>query len=94
MTTNLITRKNNKMQLNGNLLTGETFEIKSYIKTYFDGKWDKESKGWIVNVEKVNNTLAIANSIGLRIDDTAATTEKQSTHSMVWQRNGELTEDY
>jgi len=94
MTTNLITRKNNKMQLNGNLLTGNTFDNKSYIKTYLDGQWDKESKGWIVNVEKLNDLLSAGNSIGLRIDSATTTIEKQPTHSTVWQRNGELTEDY
>ncbi|HEY4760054.1 MAG TPA: hypothetical protein VIH42_05680 [Thermoguttaceae bacterium] len=68
MTTNLTTRKNNKMQLNGNLLTGDTFDHKDYIKKYLDGKWNKEDKGWNIDTKKLNTILAIANSIGLKVE--------------------------
>lgn len=39
--------------LTGNLLTGDTFAIKDFIKKYLDGKWDGQHKGWIVDLEKV-----------------------------------------
>ena len=45
------------MELNGNLLTGDTFGHRDYIKTYIDGKWDGERKGWIVNVDKLMTIL-------------------------------------
>jgi hypothetical protein len=68
MTTNLTTRKGNKMQLNGNLLTGNTFDHKDYIKKFLDGKWNKESKGWEIDIAKLDNILALANSIGLKAE--------------------------
>jgi hypothetical protein len=39
--------------LNGNRLSGKTYEIPNYIKVYLDGKFDGNKKEWIVNVEKV-----------------------------------------
>lgn len=68
--TNLITRKGEKMQLDGNILTGNTFGIKSYIKTYLDGKWIADRKAWQIDPAKIKD----GNSIGLRIDDSATTT--------------------
>ena len=62
----LTTRKENKMTLNGNLLTGDTFPVKSHLKNYCDGKWNKDEKGWNVNVEKLNALISNGNSIGLR----------------------------
>lgn len=67
--TNLTTRKNNKLQLNGDLLTGDTFPVKDYLKKYCEARWDGDAKGWRVDVAKLNGLLAISNSIGLRIDN-------------------------
>lgn len=39
--------------LDGNLLTGDTFAVKDWIKKYLDGKWDGQRKGWIVDLKKV-----------------------------------------
>jgi len=50
--TNLII-KSHKTQLNGTLLTGDTYPIKSWIKTYLCGKWDAERSGWIVDLGQV-----------------------------------------
>ena len=36
-------------RINGNVLTGNTFPIKEFIKRKLDGKWDSERKVWIVN---------------------------------------------
>ena len=57
-TINLTNRKGNKLQLTGNLLTGDTFSMKDYIKSYMDGKWVADKKAWQVNVEKVNKLIA------------------------------------
>jgi hypothetical protein len=69
MTTKLITRKGDKMELDGNIIIGNTYKTRAYLKTFCDAKWDKERKGWIVDTEKLNNILAMNNSIGLRIDN-------------------------
>jgi len=39
--------------LTGDLLTGDTFSVKDWIKKYLDGKWDGQRKGWVVNLDKV-----------------------------------------
>ena len=36
-------------RINGNVLTGNTFPIKEFIKRKLDGKWDAAQKAWIVN---------------------------------------------
>ena len=36
-------------KINGNILTGNTFPIKEFIKRKLDGKWDAAQKAWIVN---------------------------------------------
>jgi hypothetical protein len=54
-------RKSTGMQLTGNLLTGDTFQVKDYIKSYLDGKWDAEAKGWRVDTQK---TLALLDKPG------------------------------
>ena len=41
--------------LDGNRLSGKTYEVKNYIKAYLDGKWDGDKKEWIVNTEKVTD---------------------------------------
>lgn len=72
MTTHITNRKGNKLQLNGDLLTGDTFSMKDYIKAYMDGKWVADEKAWRVNVAKVNRL--IEQSV-LRIDDEPVVTE-------------------
>ena len=93
-TINLTTRKNAKLQLSGNILSGKTFEIKGYIKSYMDCKWLPEAKAWQVNVEKTMKLIG-ASSIGLRIDDTAPVTETTSNNNwFVNTKHGrELVED-
>ena len=41
------------LELNGNLLTGDTFELRDYIKKYLNGKWDGAEKGWRVDLDLV-----------------------------------------
>lgn len=72
MTTHITDRKGNKLQLNGDLLTGDTFNLKDYIKKNMDGKWISDQKAWKVNVQKVQ--WLIDNHAGIRIDDEPVTT--------------------
>ena len=44
-------------QINGNVLTGNTFPIKEFIKRKLDGKWDATQKAWIVNEQTVQKYL-------------------------------------
>jgi len=92
MNQTLTTRKSNKIYRNDNVLTGDTYPIKDYIKTFLGGKWDKESKGWIVDGAQLDRILAMsANAIGLRIDDSAPQQPEQTDHHMgPWRVNGEL----
>lgn len=39
--------------LTGNLLTGDTFSVKDFIKKNLLGKWDGAKKGWIVDLDAV-----------------------------------------
>lgn len=71
MTTRITDRKGNKFQLTGDILTGNTFNIKDYIKTYLDGKWVADVKGWRVNVVKLNALLATPGA-QIRIDTDAS----------------------
>lgn len=45
------------MELNGNVLSGDTFGMREYIKKHWDGKWDASTKTWIVNHELVLSTI-------------------------------------
>jgi len=42
-----------KVTLTGDLLTGDTFKIKDWIKKYLNGKWDGARKGWVVDLTAV-----------------------------------------
>ncbi len=44
-------------KISGNVLTGNTFPIKEFIKRKLDGKWDAERKVWIVNEQTVQKYL-------------------------------------
>ena len=50
---NLIYRKTN-LELNGNILSGNTYPVRDFIKSHLDGKWNSTGKTWTVNVDKVN----------------------------------------
>jgi hypothetical protein len=42
-----------KVTLTGDLLTGDTFAAKDWIKKYLNGKWDGARKGWTVDLTAV-----------------------------------------
>lgn len=66
--TNLIIKRGTTVTLNGNKMTGNTYPVKDYIKAYLGGKWDSNSKAWIVDVEKVNDLIT---KQAIRVDDSA-----------------------
>lgn len=72
MTTHITNRKGNKLQLNGDILTGDTFSMKDYIKNRLGGKWIADQKAWRVDVKLVNKWL---NTEGaeIRIDNSVDT---------------------
>jgi hypothetical protein len=53
----ILERKYDCKIINGNVLTGNTFPIKEFIKRKLDGKWDAERKVWIVNEQTVQKYL-------------------------------------
>lgn len=81
MTINLVTRKEQKLQLNGNLVTGDTYPVKDFLKQYCGGKWDKASKGWTVDLEKFNDVISRSNHIGLMVDDQPVAAKSTGTAS-------------
>jgi len=73
MTTHITNRKGNKLQLNGDILTGDTYPIKDYIKKNMAGKWIADQKAWKVDTAKVQ--WLIDNHAGIRIDDEVTTAQ-------------------
>lgn len=51
-------RTSKGMELNGNVLSGDTYNFREHIKNNWDGKWNAARKAWIVNPEKVVKTIA------------------------------------
>ena len=84
MNANLTTRKNNQMTINGNVITGDTYPVKDYIKAYLGGKWNAELKGWAVDLTKLTAALSKGNSIGLSIDTTAPAASEEPTGVSGW----------
>jgi len=39
--------------LTGDLLTGDTYSVKDWIKKYLNGKWDGTRKGWVIDLDAV-----------------------------------------
>lgn len=42
-----------KVILTGNILTGDTFACKEFIKNKLNGKWYPQASGWIVDLNMV-----------------------------------------
>jgi len=40
-------------ELDGDLLTGDTYKCKQFIKNFLGGKWDADSRGWKVDLDLV-----------------------------------------
>jgi len=88
------------LQLNGNALSGDTYGMREYIKTNWHGKWDGATKTWTVDGARVietitNNTWGFCRVLEIT-NETHANIEirKSDMQRGIWQRNGELTEDF
>lgn len=55
-----------KVTLTGNLLTGDTFKCRDFVKKYLGGKWDGQRKGWIVDLAQVAKYTTEAGTIMVR----------------------------
>ncbi|GAP11118.1 hypothetical protein BECAL_02303 [Bellilinea caldifistulae] len=74
------TIKNHKVQINGNLITGDTYPVKSWIKEYLNGKWDADRRGWVVDPKQLERFLN--KPYGVMPDNTiAATPANINTHT-------------
>lgn len=88
------------MTLNGNVLSGDTYKAKEYIKSYWGGKWDAERKTWIVDAETVIKTITeqtwgFCKVLELSNEPLPAPVVNTSKHSDRWlNRDGSLAEDY
>lgn len=70
------------LQLDGDLLTGDTYDVRNFIKSYCGGTWDKSANGWRVDVNKIMELASIRNKIGLDIDNSIRPqTSQQQTMS-------------
>lgn len=58
MTIRIKARKSRGMELNGNILSGDTYPMRDYIKAYMDGRWNPTTKTWTVDRAKVEQLLA------------------------------------
>lgn len=53
------------VEINDNLITGDTFKVKDFIKRYLGGKWDSNAKGWRVDPKLLEKyTHPTAGTIG------------------------------
>ena len=68
---NLRIKSTTGITLNGNLMSGNTFPVKEWIKAYCGGKWNADQKSWTVDVNKVNNLLE--KQANIYIDDSQPT---------------------
>ncbi len=90
--TNLIISRKAKVTLEGNMLTGNTFAVKEYIKSYLGGKWDGNAKAWIVDIAKVNDLIE---KKAIAIDETPVVETKVVGNMGNWKNaDGSLGEDY
>ena len=46
--------KGHKVNLDGNKMSGDTYPVKSFIKSYLRGTWDANSKSWMVDLGQVS----------------------------------------
>ncbi len=84
------------MVLDGDKLSGDTYRARENIKKFWDGKWDAIQKVWIVNPQKVLETLNSKYNWGLEISEEEIKVEKPrgAYDPSRWCVNGELGEDF
>lgn len=92
---NLRIKSTTGITLNGNLLSGNTFPVKDWVKTYLGGKWNADQKAWTVDVNKVNALLEKHANIYLDDSQPEVKTSPRNNNWYVNTRGGrELAEDF
>lgn len=51
------------VEIDGDLITGDTYKCKQFIKNYLDGKWDGNLRGWRVDPELLEKYTTSAGTI-------------------------------
>ncbi len=51
-------------RLNGNMLSGDTYGYKGYIKDNLGGKWDADKRAWRVDLDKVAKDVERGEMVG------------------------------
>jgi hypothetical protein len=51
------------VEVDGNLITGDTFKCSDFIKKYLGGKWDAQAKGWRVDPQLLEKYTTPAGTI-------------------------------
>jgi len=69
--------KHSDVTLINGKISGDTYPIKDYIKSYLGGKWDAASKSWIVDTAKVQD-LIDRKAIGVNDAPVTPVAKKQS----------------
>ena len=77
-----LTIKGHKVQLNNNVLTGDTYPIKLFVKEYLNGKWDAANKAWIVDLGQVEKFMGV--QINADAAPAAQATSKRTTSNNGW----------
>ncbi len=54
------------VEITDNVITGDTYPCKQFIKNFLDGKWSQAQQGWIVNPEKLAKYTTEAGTIMVR----------------------------
>lgn len=54
------TTRGNVLELCGDMVTGDTYKEKGFIKHYLFGKWVPGAKAWKVNIERVQELLKMS----------------------------------
>ena len=74
-------------RINGNVLTGNTFPIKEFIKRKLDGKWDAANKCWIVNEQTVQKYLDLGVIKRRVVEEVSLSSSKVAAQSTGYRKN-------
>lgn len=56
-----------KVELTGNVMTGDTYPVREWIKKNLNGKWYAPRSGWIVDLDKVEQYTCGSNNDTLMV---------------------------
>lgn len=70
--------------INNNIVTGETYKAKEYIKAGLGGRWDAERKVWVINPVKlaaaIKSTTGLYDASEAQIATLTAAPQRQSNY--------------